>query len=77
MKNINNILIPNETWLSHKYKNGEINTSIPYISINEPEFYCEGDEADIIIKEIHFLWLNSRYTTEQALNYWISQNLND
>lgn len=61
----------NETWLHGKYKNGEINTSLSYVAVKEPEFFAQGDNASDIIKEIHDLWLSGPLTEEQAFDRWI------
>lgn len=64
---------PNETWLNGKYNNGEINTLFSYVAVN-PDFFCQGQEADEIISEIHQIWINSDLTQEQAFNQWINSN---
>jgi len=65
----------NESWLNGNYENGEINTSLPYIAVNDPEFYAQGEDADNIIKEIHQYWLSNNVTTEEAFNHWINSYL--
>ena len=65
----------NKTWLNSKYKNGEINTSLPFVSVNNPEFYADGENAEIIIEEIYNYWLNGKIGQEDAFNWWINLNL--
>lgn len=60
------------TWLNEKYKNGEINTSLPYISVTEPDFYADGDDAEAIINEINMHYNSNDCTTEEAFNWWVS-----
>ena len=62
----------NETWLNGKYKNGEINTSLEYIAVNEPDFFAQGEEAGKIIKEIYQYWLYNDCTNEDAFNNWVN-----
>ena len=65
-----------KTWLNGKYENGEINTSLSYVSVNSPEFFVQGCGADEIIKEVHNIWINnSDYTQEQAFDAWINMYL--
>ena len=61
----------NETWISGKYANGEIDTAYSTVSVNDPEFFAQGDDADQIIKEIHEYWINNDVTTEQAFDFWV------
>lgn len=64
------------SWINGKYENGEINTSLPYVAINEPEFFAQGDEAETIINEILHIWeTDGNMTQEQAFNHWINLNL--
>ena len=67
--------ILNETWLHGKYDNGEINTVLPYVAVNEPDFFCQGDSASEIITEIHKLWTDSNLTQEEAFNKWVNMYL--
>lgn len=63
----------NKTWLNGKYKNGEINTSLPFVSVNNPEFYADGENAERIIKEIYNYWfLNGKIGQEDAFNWWVN-----
>lgn len=59
----------NTSWLNGKYEEGEINTSLPYVSFGD--FYAQGDEADRIINEIHQIWLSCDITTQGAVTHWI------
>lgn len=65
----------NETWLNGKYKNGEMNTGLSYVSVKNPDFFAWGEEADNIIKEIHQYWLNNEITEEEAFNHWVNMTL--
>jgi hypothetical protein len=67
--------ILDSSWLSGKYDNGEINTKLPYISVNEPEFFAQGEAADEIINEINLIWNSGDYTQEQAFNEWVNSYL--
>ena len=65
----------NETWLHGKYDNGEINTSLSYVAVNDPDWFFQGEEANNVISEIHKYWMNNEATTEQAFNWWINTYL--
>lgn len=67
--------ILNESWLHGRYQNGEINTSLPYIAVNEPEFFAQGESAELIIGEIWWIWRNGDKSCEQAFNEWVNLNL--
>lgn len=58
--------------MNGKYENGEINTSLPYVAVNSPEFFSQGDDAHEIITEIHQYWIKNDVTTEEAFNNWIN-----
>jgi len=62
----------NETWLHGKYDNGEINTSLEYIAVNDPDFFVQGDNAAEIISEIHKHWLIGDTTQEESFNWWVN-----
>lgn len=62
----------NESWLHGKYDNGEINTSLPYVAVNEPEYFVQGEQASDVISEIHTIWTSEDITTEEAFNKWIN-----
>ena len=32
----------NETWLHGKYDNGEINTALSYVAVNDPDFFAQA-----------------------------------
>ena len=63
------------SWLNGKYKNGEINTWLPFVSVNDPEFYADGEDAERIIEDIYNYWLNGKVGQEDAFNWWINLNL--
>ena len=65
----------NESWLHGKYDNGEINTYLPYVAVNDPDFYAQGEEADNIISSIYERWLKGDCTEQEAFTSWINQNL--
>lgn len=60
----------NETWLNGKYSIGEINTSLPYLSVGD--FFVQGEDAQGFIDEIYNIWVSSDITTEQAFIKWAS-----
>ena len=62
----------NSTWLNGKYKNGEINTAIPYLSYGG--FFVQGDDANVFIAEIYKIWTTEDLTTEQAFEKWAFRN---
>ena len=66
---------PDKSWVNGKYKNGEINVSMETVSVNDPEFFAQGDDARIIINDIYQIWVNGYMTQEQAFNEWILNNL--
>lgn len=64
------------SWLSGKYTNGEINTLMPYLAVNEPDFFMQGDEAQKVIDEMIRFWCNNEnLTSEQVFDYWVFHNL--
>ena len=65
----------NESWLHNKYDNGEINTALSYVAVDDPEWFFQGESAEEVIAEIHQYWLNGDITTEEAFNWWINTNL--
>jgi hypothetical protein len=62
----------NETWLHGKYDNGEINTRLPYVAVNDPDFFCQGEDASEIINEIYRFWIINNVTQEEAFENWIN-----
>jgi len=67
----------NESWISGKYANGEINTAYSTVAVTEPEFFAQGDDADQIITQIHSYWINNDVTSEDAFNWWVDTFLFD
>jgi hypothetical protein len=73
MKTVNFKL--NESWLHGKYAeiNAEINTSLPFVSIDE--YFFQGEEANTVIQEIHNIWINGNLTVPEAItqysNYYL------
>ena len=65
----------NETWLHGKYKNGEINTTLPYIAVDDPDWFFQGDEASEAIAEIHKYWLQGKATQEEAFDWYVNTYL--
>ena len=63
----------NESWLNGKFKNGEINTRIPYVVTDD--FFAQGDDAERIIDEIFTAWTTGNISVEQAFNEWLKNNL--
>lgn len=61
------------SWLSGKHTPQiEINTALPYVSIDE--FFWQGDEAERIIHEINDIYNDKRLnlSPKQAILYWAS-----
>jgi hypothetical protein len=65
---------PDTSWLNGKYENGEINTRLPYVSINnffgkgeECNYFVQGEDADEVIREIHSIWTSDELTVEEAI----------
>ncbi len=65
----------NSSWLHGKYPeiNAEINTSLPYVAIDE--YFWQGEEADNVINEIHTIWINNDISVQDAItqysNYYL------
>jgi hypothetical protein len=66
---------PDQSWLHGKFPaiNAEINTKLPYVSFNN--FFAQGTDAEIIINEIHNIWINSDLDIEQSIQKWINAYL--
>lgn len=64
----------NESWLNGKYENGEINTSLSFVSVESEDYFAQGSEADQNIAEIHQIWINSELTQSEAFTAWINMN---
>ncbi len=61
------------SWLSGKHTPQiEINTALPFVSIDE--FFWQGDEAERIIHEINDIYNDQRLnlSPKQAILYWAS-----
>lgn len=61
------------SWLSGKHTPQiEINTSLPYVSIDE--YYWQGDEAERVINEINIIFNDEKlnFTSLEAIKYWAS-----
>ena len=68
----------NSAWLNGKYANGEINTYLPYVAVNEPDFFAAGDDAEQIIKEItDYYNFEGDVSEEDAFNWWVNTFLCD
>jgi len=71
----------NSSWLHGKYvidnQNVEINTSLPYISIEgyRTDFFSQGEDAENIIEEIRLIWVSGDITQSEAIQRWINTNL--
>ena len=65
----------NKTWLHGKYKNGEINTDLSYVAVNDPDWFFQGDGACEVIAEIHKYWLKEEATQEEAFNWYVNTYL--
>ncbi len=71
----------NFSWLHGKYvidnQNVEINTSLPYISIEgyRIDFFSQGENADEIIDEIRQIWISGDMTQSEAIQKWINAYL--
>lgn len=65
-----------ESWISGKYANGEINTAHSTVAVTEPDFFAQGEDADQIISEIHQYWISREDATqEDAFNWWVNTYL--
>jgi len=61
------------SWLSGKHTPQiEINTSLPFVSIDE--YFWQGEEAERIIGEINQIYNNDElsFTPLEAIKYWAS-----
>ena len=56
---------PDEDGNEYKY---DVHTSLPYIAIGK--FFCQGEEADKVIDEIHQIWLKEDITELEAIKKW-------
>lgn len=64
---------PNQSWLHGKYKGiGEINTALSYVAIDKNDFFAQGESAELIINEIHHIWLKNTITEEEAFQKYIN-----
>jgi len=72
---VDNLPELNETWLHGKYANGEINTSLSYVAVNDPDWFFQGDDGEQAIKEIHQYWLSNDVTQEDAFNWYVNTYL--
>lgn len=66
---------PDSSWLNGKYPeiNAEINTSLPYVAIDD--FFVQGDDAELIISDIHKVWINEGGTIEEAIKSYAANML--
>ena len=62
----------NQSWMNGKYNNGEVDWSYSIVSINEPELFLQGDDADSAIEDMHQYWLKNDCSTEDAFNWWVN-----
>lgn len=61
------------SWLNGKHTPQiEINTSLPYVSIDE--FFWQGDEAEQVINEINIIFNDEKlnFNALEAIKYWAS-----
>jgi len=59
------------SWLHGKHSEKiEINTKLPYVSIDN--FFCQGDEAEKIINEINEIYNDEKLNLNvlEAVKYW-------
>lgn len=63
------------SWLHGKYPdiNAEINTRLPYVSIDD--YFWQGEEADSVIDDIHSIWINDDLTVEDAIKRYANNYL--
>jgi hypothetical protein len=59
----------NESWISGKGQGYEINAAYSTVSIGT-EFFCQGESADIIISEIHSIWMAGDLSVDDAVKLW-------
>ncbi len=65
----------NHSWLHGHYANGEINTHLDYVCVDDLDFYVQGQEAIAIIEEIHHIWVHSNIDQEEAFRIWVHSHL--
>ena len=59
------------SWLHGKHSEDiDINTKLPYVHIGE--YFWQGDEAEIIIDEINYIYNTEICTPLQAVEKWAS-----
>ncbi len=71
----NEEVVADKSWLNGKYGNGEINIHLPYIAVNKPDFFVQGEWADEFIDEVFRIWIKSDLTQEEAFNKWVDYYL--
>ena len=65
----------NLSWLSGIFSFGELNPQLGYVSVDDPEFFAQGDEAYQILADIRTIWMDRDCSVEQAFQAWICFNL--
>ena len=71
----------NDTWMNGKYSIGEINASLPFVSVEadragtETDWFFQGEEANKVISEIHKHWLLSGCNQEEAFQWYVNTYL--
>jgi hypothetical protein len=64
-------LILCSSWLHGKHSDSvEINTKLPYVAIGS--FYAQGDEAQVTIDEINFIYNSKNLNQLEACLEWAS-----
>lgn len=60
----------NVSWLDGQYTQGEINTSLTFLSLGD--LYLQGHEAIAAMEEIQNIWEAGDLNQQQAVNVWMS-----
>ncbi len=69
--------LPDKSWIAGKYEEGEISTLYGTVSFetSEGSFFAQGLHADEIIDEIYNIWINYDFDQQEAVTYWIRNNI--
>ena len=65
----------NLSWLTGRFDFGELNSQLGYVSVEDPEFFAQGDDAYRILEDIRSIWMREDCSVEQAFQAWINFNL--
>ena len=65
----------NLSWLTCRFDFGELDSQLGYVSVEDPEFFAQGNDAYRILEEIRSIWIDRDCSVELAFQAWICFNL--